>query len=632
MLIERRWVTAEDRREIERKIERKIRKHGDVRASLAAVAGADARDAIGAVDHPEIRNSLSSLPPAIGHVLLETLVPPREPGDSRYTLTRMHAEGGLGRVWLARDRDLRRGVALKEIRPDRAANPELWRRFLKEAQITSQLEHPNIVPVYELARRREDDQPFYTMRFVRGQSLLGAIREFHRRRAGKAPDQLALQTLLGAFLKVCDAIAYAHSRGVIHRDLKPENIVLGGYGEVVVLDWGLSKLMDSPDEPSEASDEGVARISLSTEARADQTHGLLGTPCYMAPEQVQARHDHIDARTDVYAMGGILFEILTGHPPAEGATTAEVLELIRSARIPRARQVEPAVPRALESVCAKAMALDRGERYPGAAELAAEIRRWIADLPVTAYREPLPARARRWMRRHRTLTAAVAAAMLMTLAALGILYRREAAYSAGLARINHSLDQANGRLGEANRSLDIRNREFDRERKRAEEREALAIDAMTKFRDAVANNPALKTRPELESLRKALLKEPLEFFRKLRDQLKADAGREPKAVLELAAANYALARTTREIGSVSDAIQSFSEVVALLEPLARENPAVTDYQVNLAAVRGEMGNLLSATGRLDDALLAYRAAMTTFESLDIEQAGRTKHMSQRADP
>ena len=175
VLMERRLLTDEDRREIERKIERKIKKHGNVRATLAAVAGADARDLIRSIDQPEIGNSLSSLPPAAGHVLLETLVPPHQPESSRYTLTRMHAEGGLGRVWLARDRDLHRGVALKEIRPDRAPNPEMWRRFLKEAQITGQLEHPNIVPVYELARRREDDQPFYTMRFVRGQSLRGAI-------------------------------------------------------------------------------------------------------------------------------------------------------------------------------------------------------------------------------------------------------------------------------------------------------------------------------------------------------------------------------------------------------------------------------------------------------------------------
>ena len=307
LLLERGWISEADRIAIDRKIGRKVQKHGGARASLAALAGAKARDAIRRVEHPEIRKSLSSLPPASGHVLVETIVPPRRPEQSRYTLTRMHARGGLGRVWLAHDGDLRREVALKEILPEQAANPETWRRFLKEAQVTGQLEHPNIVPVYELARRREDDQPFYVMRFVRGQSLLDALRDFHRDRAGNAPELLALQGLLAAFLKVCDAVAYAHSRGVVHRDLKPENIVLGAFGEVIVLDWGLAKLVDQPDDPGELGTRSLDRISLADDARTERTQGQMGTPCYMAPEQVDLKHDLVDDRTDVYALGGILF-------------------------------------------------------------------------------------------------------------------------------------------------------------------------------------------------------------------------------------------------------------------------------------------------------------------------------------
>jgi serine/threonine protein kinase len=183
-------------------------------------------------------------------VLVETLVPPPAQRDSlRYTLTRLHAEGGLGKIWIAHDTDLNRDVALKEIKSSTVPNPESWGRFLKEAQITGQLEHPNIVPVYELARRKEDDQPFYTMRFLRGQTLRDAIAEFHRRRAGKPAHRLELQRqLLEPFVKVCQAVGYAHSRGVIHRDLKPENVVLGGHGEVVVLDWGLAKVVGQPDD------------------------------------------------------------------------------------------------------------------------------------------------------------------------------------------------------------------------------------------------------------------------------------------------------------------------------------------------------------------------------------------------
>ncbi len=168
VLVERGWITDEDRRDIDRDLQRKLKKHrGDVRASLGAVAGAQARDAIRQVDHPEVRKSLLGLTPAPEYVQVPTIVPPNRQEGSRYTLTRPHAEGGLGKVWIARDGDLNRVVALKEILPDQAGHDENRRRFLKEAQITGQLEHPNIVPVYELTRRKEDDQPFYTMKFVR---------------------------------------------------------------------------------------------------------------------------------------------------------------------------------------------------------------------------------------------------------------------------------------------------------------------------------------------------------------------------------------------------------------------------------------------------------------------------------
>ena len=197
------------------------------------------------------------------------------------------------------------------------------------------------------------------------------------------------------------------------------------------------------------------------------------------------------------------------------------------------------------------MALDRTDRYASVTELAADVRRWIADEPVSAYPEPLPARARRWTRHHRTLTTAAAASALVGMAALGIVYRRETGYSGRLDRINSTLDEANNRLTQANHDLDGRNKELDHQKKRAEMREALAIDAVNKFRDAVATNTQLKSRPELESLRKTLLKEPLEFFRKLREQLKADSSTEPKAIHSLATATHFAPHARRgAIGSI----------------------------------------------------------------------------------
>ena len=292
-------------------------------------------------------------------MLVETLVPlPAQRDSLRYTLTRLHAEGGLGKIWIAHDTDLNRDVALKEIKASTTPNPESWHRFLKEAQITGQLEHPNIVPVYELARRKEDDQPFYTMRFLRGQSFRDAIAEFHRRRAGKPADRLELQRqLLEPFIKVCEAVGYAHARGVIHRDLKPENVVLGGHGEVVVLDWGLAKVVGETDDSGRTAKE--PEISLSAEAQTEPTVGQVGTPAYMAPEQVEADIDLIDTRTDIYGLGGILFEIFTAHPPVTGASVGEVFSKIQAGNRPGARN------RAERSACTRGCVQQGNGAGPG---------------------------------------------------------------------------------------------------------------------------------------------------------------------------------------------------------------------------------------------------------------------------
>jgi eukaryotic-like serine/threonine-protein kinase len=388
-----------------------LEKHGgNVRGTLGAVADAPARDAIRALDDPAVHQTLSSLPPAAGYVLVETLMPPTEARRSRYTLTHLHAQGGLGRVWLARDTDLNREVALKEILPGKAPHPDLWRRFLKEAQVTGQLEHPGIVPVYELARRSEDDQPFYTMRFVRGQTLRAAIADYHRRRTEARIDPLERPRLLQAFVSICQAIAYAHSRGVIHRDLKPDNVVLGGFGEVLVLDWGLAKRVDRPED-----DAGPPSVAISDEAEHEATREgqYLGTPAYMAPEQAEGRLDLLDVRTDVYGLGAILFEILTGRTPHEGDSVMQILFRAANEPTPRTRAVEPSVPPALDAICSKAMARERSDRYASASDLAVDMQRWLADEPVSAFVEPWARRLARFARRHRH-PLQVAAALLLT--------------------------------------------------------------------------------------------------------------------------------------------------------------------------------------------------------------------------
>src|SRR5262249_8578450 len=184
LLAERGWLTPGDRDEVERLVERKLKRHGgDARAGLAEVTGDVVRQALAGLDDPEVRRSLGgpTPPETAGHILISTMAYQPETRE-RYTLTRLHARGGIGQVWLARDVDLGRDVALKELRPERAGNPAVWARFLEEAKITGQLEHPGIAPVYELARRSEGQNPFYTMRFVRGRTLSEAIRSYHENR------------------------------------------------------------------------------------------------------------------------------------------------------------------------------------------------------------------------------------------------------------------------------------------------------------------------------------------------------------------------------------------------------------------------------------------------------------------
>jgi tetratricopeptide (TPR) repeat protein/tRNA A-37 threonylcarbamoyl transferase component Bud32 len=320
----------------------------------------------------------------------------------RFRVLRPHAAGGLGAVFVALDAELNREVALKQILDRHADDPVSRRRFLLEAEITGGLEHPGIVPVYGLGTY-EDGRPYYAMRFVRGDSLKEAIERFHadealRRDPGRR--SLELRDLLRRFVDVCNAIQYAHSRGVLHRDIKPSNVIVGKHGETLVVDWGLAK----PLGKSEASIDGGERTLLPSSASgsAETLPGsALGTPAYMSPEQAAGELDHLGPRSDVYSLGATLYCILTGKPPFEGEV-GEILRKVGRGEFPRPRQLDPGIDAALEAVCLKAMATRPEDRYPSCRALAFDIERWAADEPVSVYRAPASVRLLRWARKHRT--------------------------------------------------------------------------------------------------------------------------------------------------------------------------------------------------------------------------------------
>src|SRR5579884_303504 len=339
------------------------------------------------------------------------------PSSGRYRPMRFHARGGLGEVHLALDAELSRRVALKRIQRPCADDPESRRRFLQEAEITAQLEHPGVVPVYGLVQD-DSGQPCYAMRFIQGETLESALTRFHRAdtpQRDPGERRLALRDLLGRFVAACNTIAYAHSKGVLHRDLKPANIMLGAFGETLVVDWGLAK--------RGGSDAPEPTLGAAAAAQSDQhtrTGQALGTPAYMSPEQALGQANTVGTATDVYGLGATLYAILTGRPPLEG-TTAEVLETVRQGKVPSPRALKKDVPRPLEAVCRKAMALRPEDRYTTALALAADIEHWLADEPVSVYRNTLPERMGRWARRHRATVIAAASVGLATLLGVSIL-------------------------------------------------------------------------------------------------------------------------------------------------------------------------------------------------------------------
>ena len=283
------------------------------------------------------------------------------------------------------------------------------------------------------------------MRFIKGDSLKEAIEHFHGDDALKdnpGRRSLELRKLLRRFTDVCNAIDYAHSRGVIHRDLKPANIILGKHGETLVVDWGLAKAIGRAD-PS----VGEQTIAPSSSGSSETLPGsALGTPAYMSPEQAGGDLDRLGPRSDVYSLGATLYCLLTGKPPFEGDDIGEILRRVQAGDFRAPREVDPSLDQALDAVCLKAMATKPEDRYAGCRALADDVERWMADEPVAAWAEPWTRKLLRWLTRHRTGVTGVAAAVLAGVvglaAVLAVQTRANSRLSASLTRET----RANARL------------------------------------------------------------------------------------------------------------------------------------------------------------------------------------------
>jgi serine/threonine protein kinase len=324
---------------------------------------------------------------------------------ARYRPLRFHAAGGLGRVFLARDEELGRDVALKRIQGQAAERDDCRQRFVDEAEITGRLEHPGIVPVYGMGMDASG-QPFYAMRFIQGTSLKDALGALHTNRDPQGPE---LRPLLQCLVAVCNAVAYAHSRGVVHRDLKPANVMLGKYGETLVVDWGLAKVVGRPEAQPTSEEETLLPPSGAQDGRTVAGQAM-GTPGYMSPEQANGRWDEVGPASDIFSLGATLYHVLAGQPPYVGSTA---LAAARLGRYERPRRLDRRVSPALEAVCLKALAAAPADRYSTALDLARDLERWLAEEPVSCHRESLSTQLGRWARRHRTLVTSGGVAVLL---------------------------------------------------------------------------------------------------------------------------------------------------------------------------------------------------------------------------
>jgi serine/threonine-protein kinase len=494
----------------------------------------------------------------------------------RYRIIRPFQKGGLGQVSLARDEELNREVALKEILPKHADSDEARQRFLMEAEITGSLEHPGVVPVYGLGQYG-DGRPFYAMRLIRGDNLQLAIDEYHRQQL--APDrELRFRQLLGRFVDVCNAIEYAHNRSVLHRDLKPGNIMLGKYGETLVVDWGLAKAIGAGAGPTDSVELPIRPASASTSTET-QMGRVVGTPAYMSPEQAAGRVDMLGPATDIYSLGATLYHLLVGHAPFAHSERESLLGDVQTGVFERPREIHREVPKQLEAICLKAMALRPGDRYRSARELADDVERFLADERVHAHPETVVSRIGRWTRRHRGVVLTAGAALAAIAASLGI----------GVVLLNDANQRAEHNFEQA--------------------RKAISDYYIT------VSEETLLDQPGMQPLRDKLLKQALEYYKQF---LAAENRTDDKLLDELALANFYVGRITESIASPAEAIPYYRQAVRMSETLVAQAPNDERRLHDQARALNALGGSLQKLERFDESQRYYEQAEAVRKRL-VEQ-------------
>jgi serine/threonine-protein kinase len=428
------------------------------------------------------------------------------------------------------------------------------------------------------------------MRFIRGDSLKEAIEGFHADGSSKKDSgrqTLELRKLLRRFTDVCNALEYAHSRGVLHRDIKPGNIIVGKHGETLVVDWGLAKATGR-------SEPGAAERTLmpsSVSGSAETLPGTaLGTPAYMSPEQAAGDLDRLGPRSDVYSLGATLYCLLTGKPPQEGDDIGEVLRKVQRGEFSPPRQIDPLIDPALEAICKKAMAIRPEDRYGSARALVEEVERWMADEPTSAWREPLSRRARRWGRRHRLLVTSLAAMLIAAVGALAV----------GNVLVARQRDIAERNLAFARRVVD-----------------EMYTGVAAKLED----------QKEMDDYQREILEKALSFY----ERLALPQSRDPQVRLEAARAGMRVGGIRARLAETAAAERAYGQAIEVLNRLVSDRPAQLDSRDVLAQAHLELGAVFRTEERRTESEREVKEAAALWKALGRERPEFTEYRSKYAD-
>lgn len=619
-------LSADDRRWVDEAVERQLKKHDrdpaktlanlssieDVCRELRNIADGD-RTAATIAASDQIDPLAKTIAPhgtvheGGNHGDFEVAPPPR---SERFRIVRPLARGGLGEVFVAVDEELKREVALKQILARQADSKTSRARFLLEAEVTGCLEHPGVVPVYGLGTQ-QDGRPYYAMRFIRGESLEDGIRRFHEADRDPLRDggqrTVELRNLLTRFVAVCNTIEYAHSRGIVHRDLKPENIMLGPYGETLVVDWGLGRQMEQQAGDLDASAETGETAGPATPSveRPTMMGSVVGTPQFMSPEQASGRLDLIRGPSDVYSLGATMYALLTDQPPFVSSDVRKVLRDVQAGNFPAPRQIRRDIPRGLEAICLKAMELRPEDRYSSARNLADDIEHWLADEPVAALSETPIERAQRWMRRHKTLARAAAAALIVIAGVAWFAYAREAVLRNDLQLALTQEEKAKRDADEA-RKLAVSNAELAEQERvraeahahRAEEQSSLALATLKSVLFDI--QAKLKNVPAAHTVRLSMLTTVIDGLKQVARSLETAADTDHSLVrahLDLGDI-FLQVGGSESAGATAEAQRQFERGVEVASKLNVGNPRNVPARVELAAAYQRMGDVSMQRGNL----------------------------------